>query len=1019
VKATPDYRFGPFRVDLRTGILWKGEEPVGLTPKASELLVLLVREGERGLTKTELLERLWPDAVVLENNLTVAISALRKALGESAAAPRYVQTLPRRGYRFVPGALDAGVRSSPPEARTPAEAAPFVGRERELAQLTRRLAGASSGHGRVVCVTGPPGIGKTYLVERFLDRAASDDPSLLLAKGRSLEQFGPREAYLPFLDALGELLSGAEGERVRAALRTFAPTWCQHFPGVFGAEASGSELRRETVGATRERMLREFVDALGALARDSTLVLSLEDLHWGDPSSIDLLRLLCQRCRDRALLVLASFRNVEATLHNSPLAEFRKELAGREIDELALSPLAPAEVQTYLTVRFGTGRFPDALPDVLYTRTEGHPLFLTRLVSLFVERGDMSETPAGWTLTRALGDVELLLPSDVRGTLLRQLELLEPEDLRALSFASVVGPQFSSSAVATLLEVDELSLEERLDALCRVHQLIGSAGSEQTDAGLSVRYRFSHVIYQDLLYEGLSARRRAQLHLKLAEFLLSGGESESPQPLPIAVHFERGGDARRAVEFFEKAGRAAHSLLAYREARAHFTRALELLDTSAFPELAARIHLARGWVDFDAGESDGGEKDFRSCADRARAARNTLLECHGLFAASVTLRCAFRLEPSFELDRQLHQVARASGDPECLARALLNLACGAAIRANLDESFEFNRSARALLEPGFNADISAGLFGNAGGCHVLRSDYARALEQFEQALELWLDISGVVAFDTCITLGHILGNLGRLTDALAQFARAEELSRRNGQEFRYRQKPSGEGWVLRELGAVEAALDLDRRAVARARDAGARFSELSHSIDLAQDHLAAGELESAVSALARAGELLSDPDLEALPYDIHGANLRYLTAESLVELARRRFERARDAAQELLCAAARYDSAKYTAYARYLLALVSRAAGDASGAEQQLRVALEPLVDRPAPLLAWKIHAELAELELARGASDAAARSLAAAREILSAIAARIERADLRQTFLASPRVRAVLGAETALPQTG
>jgi hypothetical protein len=98
---------------------------------------------------------------------------------------------------------------------------------------------------------------------------------------------------------------------------------------------------------------------------------------------------------------------------------------------------------------------------------------------------------------------------------------------------------------------------------------------------------------------------------------------------------------------------------------------------------------------------------------------------------------------------------------------------------------------------------------------------------------------------------------------------------------------------------------------------------------------------------------------------------------------------------------------------------VSRAADDPSGAEQQLRVALEPLVDRPAPLLAWKIHAELAELELARGASDAAARSLAAARDILSAIAARIERADLRQTFLAAPWVRAVLGAQTALPQTG
>lgn len=1018
MKASTDYRFGPFRLDLRTGILWRGEEPVALAPKASELLVLLVREGEHGLTKTELLERLWPDTVVLENNLTVAISALRKALGESASAPRYVQTLPRRGYRFVPGTLEAGQRPAPPESSTRPEA-PFVGRERELEMLSGRLSGASRGHGRVVCVTGPPGIGKTCLVERFLERATSDDPSLLLARGRSLEQFGPREAYLPFLDALGELLSGAEGERVRRVLRTFAPTWCQHFPGVFGSELSAPELRRETVGATSERMLREFVDALGALARESTLVLSLEDLHWGDPSSIDLLRLLCQRCRDRALLVLASFRSTETTLHNSPLAGFRMELAGREIDELSLSPLAPAEVEDYLAVRFGSGRFPEELRDMLYSRTEGHPLFLTRLVSLFVERGDVSETPAGWTLARAPDDVELLLPADVRGTLLRQLELLEAEDLRALSFASVVGATFSSSAVARLLGVDELSLEERLDELCRVHQLIGSAGSERTDAGLSVRYRFSHVIYQELLYEGLAARRRAQLHLELAEFLAQGGESRKPQPLPIAIHFERGGDSARAVEFFEKAGHAAHGLLAYREARAHFSRALELLDSSAFPELAARIHLARGWVDFDSGEGDGGEHDFRCCAERARAARNPLLECHGLFAASVTLGCAFRLEPSFELGQKLYEAARASGDPECLSRALLNLACAAAIRANLGESFEHNRAARALLEPGFNPDISAGLFSNAGACHLLRSDYARALAQFEQALELWLDLSGVVAFDTCITLGHVLGNLGRMSEALAHFARAEELSRLNGQEFRYRQKPTGEGWVLRELGAFDAAIDLDRRAAARAREDGARFCELSHTIDLAQDYLAASDLGAAETALSRARELLADPEIDALPYDAHGAKLRYLVAESLAGLGRKQLVPAKSAAEELLLASARYDSSKYAASARWLLALVSRAEGEPARAEGQLSHALSLLVERPAPLLTWKLHAELAELELARGATEAAARSSAAARAIVSAIAASIERSELRQTFTSSPRIRAVLGDEAALPAAG
>lgn len=97
---TESYSFGPYRVDLRTGLLWKGRAPVALTPKASELLLVLIQHGEAGVTKGELLERLWPDTVVLENNLTVTMSALRKALGESAANPRYIHTCPpRRSWR--------------------------------------------------------------------------------------------------------------------------------------------------------------------------------------------------------------------------------------------------------------------------------------------------------------------------------------------------------------------------------------------------------------------------------------------------------------------------------------------------------------------------------------------------------------------------------------------------------------------------------------------------------------------------------------------------------------------------------------------------------------------------------------------------------------------------------------------------------------------------------------------------------------------------------------------------------
>jgi tetratricopeptide (TPR) repeat protein len=327
----------------------------------------------------------------------------------------------------------------------------------------------------------------------------------------------------------------------------------------------------------------------------------------------------------------------------------------------------------------------------------------------------------------------------------------------------------------------------------------------------------------------------------------------------------------------------------------------------------------------------------------------------------------------------------------------------------MEEALELSREGFALLEPGFKPDIPAGLYANLGRCQLLRSEYQPALESFQNALALWLDVSGVMSVDTCQTLGHILGNLGRMSEALGAYARAAELARRNGQEFRHRQQPSGVGWILRELGAFQAAVAADQRAIESARAAGARYCELSQLIDLGADQLAAGAPELASLALERARQLLGESSLRALPYDLHGAKLRLLAAESLAHRARAEPERARRAAEELLLMAGLYDSAKYKATAQRLFAGVSRVENDLSAAEQQLGAALESLSERPVPILAWRIQAELAGLQLGRGALDLAHSSFGAARQIVLQIAGSIEQVDLRQSFLDSAEVRNVL----------
>ncbi|HVQ36119.1 MAG TPA: serine/threonine-protein kinase, partial [Pyrinomonadaceae bacterium] len=158
-------------------------------------------------------------------------------------------------------------------------ATPFVGRAPELARLEGFLQQAIDGNGRLVFISGEPGIGKTSLSDEFLRRARARFPGLLVSRGRCVEQYGTGEAYLPFLDALGGLLEGQSRERLAAVMRTSAPTWCAQLPVAFASTAAMEKLQQETIGATKERMMRELGDALSIFATTSPIVLLLEDLH--------------------------------------------------------------------------------------------------------------------------------------------------------------------------------------------------------------------------------------------------------------------------------------------------------------------------------------------------------------------------------------------------------------------------------------------------------------------------------------------------------------------------------------------------------------------------------------------------------------------------------------------------------------------------------------------------------------------------------------------------------------------
>ncbi len=241
-------KFPPFRLDTVNQCLWRGEERVTLTPKAFSMLGYLVERSDRLVTQRELLEALWPNTFVQPEVLKSHVLAIRKALGDDSKEPRFIQTHPKLGYRFI-AAVSAGTSESRASSRV-------VGREGALRELQSSLERVMAGERQIVFIGGEAGIGKTTVVDAFQNFASNQLPRVRAARGQCVEGYGSQEAYYPILEAVGRLTRGARGKAVIDALAAHAPTWLVQFPALLKPERRVT-LQREILGATRDRMLRE------------------------------------------------------------------------------------------------------------------------------------------------------------------------------------------------------------------------------------------------------------------------------------------------------------------------------------------------------------------------------------------------------------------------------------------------------------------------------------------------------------------------------------------------------------------------------------------------------------------------------------------------------------------------------------------------------------------------------------------------------------------------------------------
>jgi predicted ATPase/DNA-binding winged helix-turn-helix (wHTH) protein len=578
-------QFHSFRLDTNDECLWREGQRLALTRKAFAVLNYLVEQAGHLVTKEELMEAVWPETFVQEEILKTYVRKLRQTLGDNAQYPLFIETHQGRGYRFIAEVAEETLYK-PVDADS--YAPHLFDREDEWRQLQAWYEKARNGERQIIFISGEAGIGKTALTEAFLSRTAAQG-QVRTATAQCVASYREQEPYYPILEALGRLCRGPGSDHMVELLAKYAPTWLVQFPALV-TPALRQTLQLEIIGATGGRMLRELCEFLEALTVETPLLLVLEDLHWADYSTVDLISALARRLEPARLMLLATYRPVEIILAQHPLKQLKHELQIRHrCEELPLELLTEAAVTEYLAARFTGHPFPANLSGLIYRQTEGNPLFVVTLADDLQRHNLLREESKThtWELKVTLDQFSSAVPKSLQQIIEGQFEQLTSDERAWLDVASVAGSEFNAFGVAGG-SLDQARVEDCCDGLARRQLLVRNVGLvELPDGSVSGVYQFTHSLYREVLYRGCSQAAKVRFHQRIGqalEQLWSGDRVEMASEL--ARHFQEGRDYARAVRYLRLAAENATHRCAYREAVAILERALEAADK--LPEATRR-----------------------------------------------------------------------------------------------------------------------------------------------------------------------------------------------------------------------------------------------------------------------------------------------------------------------------------------------------------------------------------------------------------------------------------------------
>jgi tetratricopeptide (TPR) repeat protein len=804
---------------------------------------------------------------------------------------------------------------------------------------------------------------------------------------------------------------------VAQVLAARAPTWLAQFPS-FVAPEQREGLQRDIVGSTRDRMVRELCEGVEALATETPLVFILEDLHWVDLATLDVLSALARRRGPVRLVVVATYRPDDVSASN-PLKGLKQDLLVHQLcDEIALDPLAEADVAEYLAAEFPGAAVP-GLASLIHRHSGGSPLFMVGIVQDMVKKAQLAwDHDRGWTLAACVEDISPAVPDSLQQMLEVQFGQLSSAEQRILEHASVMGERFSVWAITTPADLSAEHIENACEGLAERRQFIRSTGlRELTDRSISAHYEFRHSLFRQAVYESLSGVHRARLHRTVGERLAALCTPEHPEAAgEVAGHFEAAREYGRAIDYLVQSADNAVRRFAYRESIQTLGRALALVPRMSSGiaagvevQLRERIGDAHYWF----GAMAASAREYEAAA--------TLAANAGLASARARLLSGLvRPLGLIDPDRGIAAVEAAERLSATLPGALQHehvrfLAAGSRLMYDTwrHDDWEICASAREAIQRLSVAGLPAYHRVIYGHLQVLQGHYAEALEH--------LDVGIPSSEEPTSLMAYFFAHSGR-TLALLHSGQFGELLHIIRAETDKAEKNGSDPWLFsfREAWLRTAVLDFDG-----ARQLCDRLTGVSPEAPLGQPRTIA-RFSAGCTALAlrrydvarRQFEEILDPQITPKFFLHWHWRMKARLGLSNAWLAAGELERAGEEANQFSESVASTAEPNLQTLACEVQARVAMAARDLTGAADHIQRAVAIVESFDIPTYAWRVHATCAELYRRLKDEKSADRHRKRAEAVIGSLAGSFALNEpLRRSFLAAPEIERIRHA--SMPRTG